>query len=188
MKHYLTIPFPARVALLLVALALSLATPSGVRAVGPADDGAWSSPETLLQGFVVQYAPVADPAIVLWWFTYDEDGNQAWFISENIPLDSNGSEQTVGIFKPMCSFVSDSRECFRGDAVGAIAYSASNERISIRFAIAAIEGYSGECAIGLPIALRPSPLPPPFPAGVYPCQGELSLQRITPAIPELLGL
>jgi len=164
-------------------LALMLAA-SLVSAAEPADNGVHSSPETKVQGFVVLYAPVFDPALVFYWFTFDQDGNQAWFISDNVPVDAGGSEQVVNIYKPIGSFLS--ADGVRGDAVGILAIGRQGPRISVRFGISPIDGFDETCGDEIPIRPRPSPLPPPIPADLYPCQSQLVLTRITPTIPELI--
>ena len=186
MDKWTQFPLALRVGVLgfIFAIVLTLAMPPA-SALEPIDSGIWSSDQTAQQGFVVQYAPVNPPALVFYWFTHDEAGNQAWFISRNVPVGVSGSEQVVDIFKPICSFASDSTECARGDAVGVLAIGRSGGRLSIRFGISPIEGFTESCASGLTIALRPSPLPPPLPAGDYPCQSELVLVRIAPEVPEL---
>ena len=157
----------------------------------PSDNGAWSSPQTALQGFLVQYAPVSPPALVVYWFTYDEQGNQAWFISENIDLTQGGSEQTASLFKPICRFLTDKdvdnddfEECTNGNPVGIVAVGGNGPNLTIRFGLFAIEGFSDECSINVTPPVRPSPLPPEIPA-MFPCQGDLMLKRVFPAIPQI---
>lgn len=164
-------------------LALGFAASFAI-ATEPADNGAHSSDQTALQGFVALYAPVMPPAVVFYWFTYDEDGRQAWFISENVPVGSGGSEQTVKIYKPIGSFLS--RDAVMGDPVGILAIGRSGPRLSVRFGISPIDGFTESCADEITVRPRPSPLPPPIPADLYPCRSELFLTRITPTIPELI--
>jgi len=179
---YVRVLVSAVIAALLVLL-VSCANPA--HAGEPADNGAHSSPETAMQGFVVMYAPVQPPALVFYWYTYNEDGEQAWFISDNVPVDAPGSEQLANIYKPMGAFVSD--DGVRGDAVGVIGISRQGSRIAVRFGINPIDGFTDGCAADLPQLPQASPLPPQLPADEYPCQGRLVLSRISPVIPELLG-
>lgn len=173
------------------ALVLLLAVLAGglfisiARAVEPDDNGAWSSDQTALQGFVGVYAHVGVPAVVFYWFTYDESGNQAWFISENIPVNGGRTEDTAALFKPVCVFADDLLECERGDAVGLVAVSDRGGSLMIRFGISAIEGFGPGCAAGIRPPVLPSPTPPPLPSDLYPCQGTLVVDRITPKIPQL---
>lgn len=169
----------------LVSMFLSICVMSNSQAVEPSDNGIWSSDQTALQGFNFVYAPTAIPSIVAYWYTYDEDGNQAWFISDNIPVNSSQSEDTVSVFKPMCSFVDDAAECSIGDAVGILAIGRSGNRISVRFGIStSLEGFSEKCAGNLTIEPQVSPLPPAIPSE-YACQSRLVLHRVSPEILEL---
>lgn len=161
-------------------------------AAEPADNGVWSSPQTDFQGFAVQFAPVDPPAVVFYWFTYDQDGNQAWFISDNVPVNSGRSEDIASIYRPVCAFADSPEDpasgepvCARGDPVGVLAIGRSGDRLSVRFGIStALEGFGENCAQHITPPVRPSPLPPDIPAE-YGCQSELVLSRVTPAIAAL---
>lgn len=169
-----------------VVVILGLVTCSNVMAADAADNGVHASPYTEVQGFAVQYAPVNPPALVFYWFTYDEAGEQVWFISENVPVDATTSEVLVPLFKPMGEFLSG--EGAVGDPVGVLAVRNVGSQLAVRFGIAPIDGFSEGCAADLPRPPLPSPVPPALPADEYPCQGSMVLERITPAIPELWGL
>lgn len=172
-------------ALLILFSAVTAIFSSSAEAAEPSDNGVWASPEGALQGFAVQYAPVLPPAVVYYWFTYDEDGNQAWFISDNVPVDSGKSEDMVDLFKPICTFIDDSRSCQIGDPVGVLAIGRSGDRISVRFGIStALEGFSEDCAQDIQVPVLPSPLPPEIPSE-FGCRSHLMLSRISPAIPAL---
>lgn len=158
---------------------------SVANAVDPSDNGVWASDQTLFQGFNLVYAPTAVPSVIAFWYTYDENGNQAWFISDSIPVESTRSEDVVDIYKPICTFTDDGSECAVGDSVGILAIGRSGNRISVRFGInTALEGFSDDCAQNLTVGPRVSPMPPPIPED-YGCQSELLLSRISPAIPQL---
>lgn len=158
---------------------------STAMAADPADNGVWSSDQTLFQGFNVVYAETAIPAVVVFWYTYDENGNQAWFISDNIPVNSGRSEDTVSVFKPICTFADSTESCALGDAVGVLAYGRSGDRLTIRFGLStALEGFSEDCAQGITVGPQVSPMPPPIPSE-FGCQSRLVLSRISPAIPAL---
>lgn len=152
-------------------------------ALEPADNGIWSSDQTKSQGVVGVYAPLTDPAIVFFWFTYTEDGEQAWFISDNVSLDGP-TETMVDIFKPIGRFLS--KDAVRGEPVGVMAYSRDGANIVVRFGISPIEGFTESCADEIQLPVRPSPRPPPISPDLYPCQSELTLYRISPAIPALM--
>ena len=152
-------------------------------AQSPSDNGVWSSDQAAFQGFAVQYAPVMPPALVFYWFTYDEVGNQAWFISENVPVGSTSSETRVGLFKPLGRFLS--ADAALGEPVGVLAVSRSGTRLLARFGLAPMDGFSEDCASEITLGPLPSPLPPPISTAEYPCQSRLFLSRVTPAIPQL---
>lgn len=154
-------------------------------AAKPSDNGIWSSAETRFQGFNLVYAPTQVPAVVAYWYTFSEDGRQAWFISEAIPVGSDRTENVANLFKPICSFVDNAPECSVGDPVGVIGVRDQGENIVVRFGIKDLDGFSPECSSFLRQAVLPSPPPPPFDSQIYPCQGSLELSRISPAIPEL---
>lgn len=152
-------------------------------AAEPADNGVHASDQTEFQGFVVTYAPVIPPAVVFYWFTYDQSGEQVWFVSENVPVNSGNSEDRADLFKPVGSFASD--DAAIGEPVGELAISRHGDSFRIRFGISPIDGFDEDCAAGLTIGPVVSPMPPPLPEDEYPCRGALELDRVTPVIPEL---
>jgi len=160
------------------------ALPAGAQ-VQPSDAGVHATPLASLQGFVAVYAPVFPPAVVIYWFTYDEDGRQVWFISENIPTGRTSTEVEAQIFKPIGRFLDP--EAALGEPVGLLLLSRAGNGVRVRFGVAPIEGFSDEC-FQLPLTPLPSPIPPPIPADQYPCQGRFVVERVTPVISELLGL
>lgn len=168
---------------ILIAIAF-LVVVSIASALKPSDNGVFSSPETLLQGFSVQYSPGIVPGLVFYWFTYDEVGNQAWFISDLVPINDSQSEQVVDIFKPICTFVNKSKECIIGDPVGVLALSSiTDDRINVRFGIKEIEGFTSDCS-DMGAEPLPSPRPPPL-GNEFVCQSTLKVARISVKIPEL---
>lgn len=167
----------------LVLMALFL-TAQRAFASEPADNGIWSSNQTSSQGFIGVYAPLVDPAIVFFWFTHDESGEQAWFISENVPIASSSPETMVDIFKPVGRFLS--KDAARGDPVGVLAVGRSGQFLSVRFGISPMDGFTDACADEITTPVLPSPTPPPIPADLYPCQSHLLLTRISPPIPALM--
>ena len=184
MNAWLKIPFPIRLGMLIAALVMAgCMAVSSAYAGEPSDNGVWASDQASLQGFVAVYAPVIPPAVVFYWFAYDEQGNQVWFISENVPVHSGRSEDRADIFKPMGEFVSGAAAI--GDPVGELAISRRGSGLMIRFGIAPIDGFSNGCASELVPPVLPSPTPPPLPADKYPCQGTFVLSRVSPVIPEL---
>ena len=184
MNTWLKFPLSIRLAMLVAALLLVTgAAVNSAQAVEPSDNGVWDSDQAALQGFVAVYAPVMPPAVVFYWFAYDQDGNQVWFISENVPIEGGGSEDRADIFKPMGEFASE--DAAIGEPVGELAISRQGGGMRIRFGIAPIDGFDEDCAAGLTIAPVVSPRPPALPSDVYPCQGTFDLGRVSPVIPEL---
>ena len=167
----------------LTAMVASLLIAAPVAGQSPVDNGVWSGEQTAFQGFAVQYAPVMPPALVFYWFTYDENGAQAWFISDNVPVGSASSETSVDLFRPLGRFLS--KDAALGEPVGVLAVSRSGPRILARFGLAPMDGFSDECASEITLEPLPSPLPPPISRVEYPCQSRLFLSRVTPAIPQL---
>ena len=160
----------------------------GVVGLAPVDSGVWSSPEADFQGLVFQYAPVATPALVAYWFTYDQNGRQAWFVSDNIPLtgDAQGSSSfQVDFYKPMGNFASSPGSL--GDPVATIIFFREGEQLLASFGILPITGFGADCADNLsrPIGF---PVQAPSPGDQYTCQGVMTVNRVFREIPELDGI
>jgi len=147
------------------------------------DAGIWSSSDDSFQGF--NFVPVgktvfANESLIVFWYTYDESGNQVWFISDNVEANPSGNYQRVDIFNPICSFRVLSDECSAGDPVGVIDISKElTGTFDVRFAIdESVGDFSAECDPNV-LDPRVSPAPPELPEE-FECQGELTLERITP--------
>lgn len=148
------------------------------------DAGVWSSDNDDFQG--LNFVPVgetlfADESLIVFWYAYDESGNQVWFISDNVETNPSRNYQRVDLFNPICGFRILSEECEVGDPIGVIDISElSNDRFDIRFAIDESVGDFSEGCDPNGIDPRVSPPPPALP-DQFECKGEMVLKRVTPS-------
>lgn len=52
--------------------------------VTPVMSGTWYNPDRNGEGFIVEVNPNQSGTAVIFWFTYDDDGNQVWYVGEGV--------------------------------------------------------------------------------------------------------
>ena len=148
------------------------------------DAGIWSATDDSFQG--LNFVPVGptlfdNSSLIVFWYTYDSEGNQLWFISDNVK--TNQTFQRVNLFNPICGFRLQSDDCSVGDPVGVLdIMSFGRDSFDIRFALdTAVGDFAEVCDLQGVIRPRPSPTPPALPTE-FECQGEMIVKRVTPAV------
>lgn len=161
-------------------LAAGILFSSNAEAFDLEDAGVVSNEDTQFQGIALVPVPGTEAtteSLVGYWFTYDTEGNQVWFVTDLI--NTSTREVTVNLYKPISAFSSTEGEL--GDPVGtARMFPQFGRSVLLQFGLRGIDGFPADCSL-FPVPVLPSPEPPDL-DGDWVCEGEVLLDRVTPRL------